>query len=334
MTARIDSIYCFDYTKDIGHYDSIRDFASMEMTYIGLALSTPKVRVNATPNSFNIISEGSTRIREYAISQLSNLQEISKELAENSPKYILICYFDGSKRYYSHNEDFCDLFKIAFQYQPQKESKNTNDNPYIIQNGEAAFSPRYANPVQTNYQQYSAQKTYPQPNNVSRSMTPSKKQSIPWGKLIIGIALLLVIIALIINGVVNDTDSNLTPVTEPRSGAILSGREVFDGSEITITASSGESCIVKLKTSSGIERLSFYVRAGDTVTVGVPTECLYVYFATGETWYGMTHLFGEKTSYSMDDELCDFSEYTWEYTLYPVSHGNFSQTPIDEDNFK
>jgi len=51
-TARIDRIYYFDYTKDIGHYDSIINFSSEKMFYIGWALSTPKVRVNASPNSF------------------------------------------------------------------------------------------------------------------------------------------------------------------------------------------------------------------------------------------------------------------------------------------
>lgn len=37
----------------------------------------------------------------------------------------------------------------------------------------------------------------------------------------------------------------------PRSGDILSGTECFDGSELTITADSGSSCVVKLKTASG-----------------------------------------------------------------------------------
>ena len=54
--------------------------------------------------------------------------------------------------------------------------------------------------------------------------------------------------------------------------------------------------------------MSFYVRAGDVVTIGVPAEYLYVYFASGDTWYGSTHLFGEQTSYSMDDEICDFKK--------------------------
>ena len=91
--------------------------------------------------------------------------------------------------------------------------------------------------------------------------------------------------------------------------------------------------MVKLKTRSGKERLSFYVRAGETVTVGVPAECLYVYFASGDTWYGEEKLFGEYTNYQKDDELCDFTTGTWEFTLYPVRDGNLSLSPVDEDDF-
>lgn len=335
MTARIDSIYYFDYTKDIGHYDSIRDFSSEEMSYIGLALSTPKVRVNATPNSFDISRDGSSRIREYAISQMSFLQEISKDLAVNSPKYILICYFDGTERYFSYNEAFCSLFKLVFQYEPRKEADDEYVSPFAIQKNDTALAPNYVRPAQNQTANYTTPRTYPQQQNVSQTPPAQKGQSFPW-KVLLGIGIFVLIVIVIINGITEDSDidAGLTPVSEPQSGAILAGREVYDGSEITVTASGGESCVVKLKTRSGTERMSFYVRAGDTVTVGVPAEYLYVYFASGDTWYGTTHLFGEKTSYSMDDEICDFTEYTWEYTLYPVTNGNFSQTPIDEDDFK
>lgn len=336
MTARIDSIYYFDYTKDIGHYDSIRDFSSEEMSYIGLALSTPKVRVNATPNSFDISRDGSSRIREYAISQLELLQEISKDLAVNSPKYILICYFDGSERYFSYNEAFCALFKLAFQYEPRKEAESEYVSPYAIQKNDTM--PAYVRPIQTQTPtaNYATPRSYPQQAAAPRTPSPQKSEPFPWGKLLLGIGIFVLIIIVIINEITEDAnvDAELTPVSEPQSGTVLVGREVYDGSEITVTASGGESCVVKLKTRSGTERMSFYVRAGDTVTVGVPAEYLYVYFASGDTWYGTTHLFGEKTSYSMDDEICDFTKYTWEYTLYPVTNGNFSQTPIDEDDFK
>ena len=331
MTARIDSIYYFDYTKEIGHYDSIRDFASVEMTYIGLALSTPKIRVNTVPNSFDISSDGSTRVREYAISTLENLREISKDLAVNSPRYILICYFDGTERYFEYNADFCGLFNIAFQYKPEEKLEDTCENPYAIQRSESKPNAEYSRQPQV--ATHTPTKPYSQQNKPTSSVATKKKKSLPWSKLFWIVVLCVGLIAVIISNTGDDADAGLTPVTEPRSGEILSGREVSDGSEIMITASGGESCVVKLKTRSGTERMSFYVRAGDTVTVGVPAEYLYVYFATGDTWYGNTHLFGENTSYSMDDEICDFTEYTWEYTLYPVSNGNFSETPINADDF-
>lgn len=121
---------------------------------------------------------------------------------------------------------------------------------------------------------------------------------------------------------------------EPESGYILQGRERYGESEITVTASSSESCVVKLKNRAGNTVLSFFVRAGETVTVGVPSQYLYVYFASGKTWYGENDLFGEFTSYSKDSTICNFEDYTMTYTLYPVTNGNFSETPIDEEEFK
>jgi len=306
------------------------------MSYIGLALSTPKVRVNASPSSFDISSEASNEIREYTISHIDSLQEIAENLATNSPKYILICYFDGSKRYFSYNKTFCAVFEMVLQHAPHKETSTNYVSPLTFQRNVTPPTSSYENPIQPQNQvaSYTIPRTNPQHSATQTTI------SFPWKKLLLGIGIFILVIIVIIERMVENTDTNtnantgLTPVLEPQSGAILTGIEVYDGSEITVAASSGESCVVKLKTSSGIERISFYVRAGDTVTIGVPAEYLYVYFASGNTWYGTAHLFGEKTSYSMDDEICDFTESTWKYTLYPVSNGNFSQTPIDEDDFK
>jgi hypothetical protein len=44
-------------------------------------------------------------------------------------------------------------------------------------------------------------------------------------------------------------------------------------------------------------------------------------------------MFGAQTSYSKDDVLKDFEYYAWSYKLYPVTNGNFSETPIDEDEY-
>lgn len=169
--------------------------------------------------------------------------------------------------------------------------------------------------------------------NISKPSQTAQKTKTNWLKPVLIVLAIIILGNLIIANLTDDSDPGLNPVTEPRSGTILSGTEAYNGSEITISASGGESYVVKLKTSSGVTRLSFYVRAGDTVTVGVPAEYLYVYFASGDTWYGNANLFGENTSYSMDDEIFDFTTYTAKYTLYPVTNGNFSETPIDKEDF-
>lgn len=163
-----------------------------------------------------------------------------------------------------------------------------------------------------------------------------------YAKIIIPVAVVVAILISVVTSF-NNTNDKITTTTqttkhvylpyEPQSGYILEGKEYFNGSELTIHASGGESCVVKLKTPQGITMISFYVRAGDTVTVGVPARKMYVYFASGDTWYGSDSLFGEETSYSKDSKLCNFEDYTWEYTLYSVNNGNFSETPIDADEF-
>ena len=126
----------------------------------------------------------------------------------------------------------------------------------------------------------------------------------------------------------------IRPVDRPKSGTILSGKETY-GSEITVTASTTEDYVVQLKTYGGLECVSFYVRAGETATIDVPKAYLFVYFACGTEWYGYGQglMFGEDTIYSKDDEALDFTDSSWEYTLTPVRHGNFSETPSNEIDF-
>lgn len=128
--------------------------------------------------------------------------------------------------------------------------------------------------------------------------------------------------------------NQLKPAARPTTGTLLRG--VGRGeSQITVTSSTYEDCVVMLKDTNGTVRLAFYVRAGETAKVNAPKDYLYVYFASGDVWYGYGEgkMFGEDTVYSMDDERLDFVQYTWEYTLKPITNGNFSETPIDEDDF-
>lgn len=132
----------------------------------------------------------------------------------------------------------------------------------------------------------------------------------------------------------DDGYTALKPVMIPASGTILSGTE-YNESEITVTADDLNYYVVSLKYISGNDCISFFVRAGETVTIGVPAAYLDVYFASGKIWYGYGKglMFGDDTVYEKDDETLDFTQYTWEYTLKPVYDGNFSETPSNEREF-
>ena len=129
--------------------------------------------------------------------------------------------------------------------------------------------------------------------------------------------------------------NTMKPVTMPANGEILAGKETKWASEITISASYGSSHVVSLKTSDGKDVVTFFVRSGCSVTVGVPAKKMYVYFASGEKWYGYEKgkMFGKETSYTKDRDLLDFSRYTYSYTLHPVSGGNFSESPSNASEF-
>lgn len=129
-------------------------------------------------------------------------------------------------------------------------------------------------------------------------------------------------------------DDTLKPHAKPSSGTINIGK-AYNGesdSQITIHASYKD-CVVKLKNAEGVTILSFFVRGGDTVTVGVPAGTLYAYFAEGTQWYGWSDRFGEDTIYSKDSQPLNFSEYTYEYTLYQIGGGNLTLSKIDSDEF-
>lgn len=125
----------------------------------------------------------------------------------------------------------------------------------------------------------------------------------------------------------------MEPLALPENGQIFLGANLSRYGELTIKSSSKNNCYIKLKNSAGDDVFSFFVRAGSNVTVSVPTGHYYVYFAYGDDWYGTQHSFGPDTTYAKDSSLLDFENYSWTYTLYSVVGGNFSETPINENEF-
>ena len=125
----------------------------------------------------------------------------------------------------------------------------------------------------------------------------------------------------------------MVPLDLPENGQIFIGEKRSWGCTLTVKCSSSQSCYVKMKDANHNDVLSFFVRAGQRAEVYVPSGHYYVYFAHGVDWYGSEYLFGEETSYSMDDELTDYVNYSWSYDLVPSYNGNFSDTPIDASQF-
>ena len=134
-------------------------------------------------------------------------------------------------------------------------------------------------------------------------------------------------------GTTQQNSAKSSPQSLPATGTMFKTYSGQCDSELTITASPEASSIVKLKTADKKTVLSFFVRAGETVKIPVPAGDYYIFFASGDEWYGVDESLGENTIYGMDDDILDFSNYTWTYELELQTDGNFSQKKIDAEDF-
>lgn len=133
------------------------------------------------------------------------------------------------------------------------------------------------------------------------------------------------------------TETEAAVEVEPKSGTILFGEKLKSNCKMVINASKESAVVVCLKTAAGVTHYAFYVQAGDSVTVKVPDEVLYAFFASGDgsQWrgYGKGKLFGDSTVFTKDIHTLYLKRYTYTYTLFPVTDGNFKETPSDESEF-
>ena len=123
------------------------------------------------------------------------------------------------------------------------------------------------------------------------------------------------------------------PMTQPASGTVYIDAKKYYGSRLKVCAGKDYNTYVKLKDEQGNDVISFYVRAGETADVRVPTGKYYLYFAHGYKWYGPDRAFGFDTVYEKDDEILDFYNYTWTYTMDAGEDGNTETTIISKSEF-
>jgi hypothetical protein len=125
----------------------------------------------------------------------------------------------------------------------------------------------------------------------------------------------------------------------PSHGKITWNSDGEPVAPLEIRSSMGSHYVVKLSDYySGRAVLSVFVHGGSTVHLDVPLGTYRIKYASGEHWYGPTHLFGPETAYSKADSSFDFrvtgnqvSGYT--LTLYKVVDGNLQTTTISPNEF-
>lgn len=106
-----------------------------------------------------------------------------------------------------------------------------------------------------------------------------------------------------------------------------------------ITNAPGANTLMKLiRVSDGVEVMSIFIRAGQSVEVGVPVGSYRVKIASGQTWYGDAIRFGPNTSYGTLDTVLRFSIEGQqllgnEVTLTRVKDGNLRQVPLKASDF-
>jgi hypothetical protein len=84
--------------------------------------------------------------------------------------------------------------------------------------------------------------------------------------------------------------------------------------------------------------MSIFIRAGQTVELGVPVGSYKAKIASGQTWYGDSIRFGPNTSYATLDAVLHFSIQGsqllgHELTLTQMKDGNLRQVPLSANEF-
>lgn len=132
------------------------------------------------------------------------------------------------------------------------------------------------------------------------------------------------------------TEPELTP---PTSGEVRRYTTKDGVAPLQIRSSSGSNYLVKLDdVTTGRPVLSVFVRGGQTEEIDVPLGTYVVKYASGDRWYGYTHLFGPDTQYSKADQNFTFTFDGYQYsgytvTLYKVQNGNLKTSKISPDDF-
>lgn len=125
----------------------------------------------------------------------------------------------------------------------------------------------------------------------------------------------------------------------PATGTVQPYTSKAGQAPLQIKTSSGANYLVRLEDiATGQDVMDVFVRGGTTVDVEVPLGTYQLKYASGQDWYGRTHLFGPDTAYNKADTPFRFyvegqrvSGYT--VSLYRVSNGNLRTSRLPPGQF-
>jgi hypothetical protein len=131
-------------------------------------------------------------------------------------------------------------------------------------------------------------------------------------------------------------------IPRPDNGAILKRLPTFNGGKgkLTIQMGTGGDAVVKLvKSDSSQASIAVYIRSDSSTTVtGIPDGVYRVLYATGDGYNTLHATFVLNMSAAEFDEPVTYtttrtSYSTWSITLYSVTDGNATTTPLPGDSF-
>jgi hypothetical protein len=126
------------------------------------------------------------------------------------------------------------------------------------------------------------------------------------------------------------------PKEMPQNGKVFYSSTSDRPSSFKVTNNSSSNYYMKfVKAGTNTKVITFFVRANSTATIDMPSGNLELKYAYGNTWYGETLLFGDKTQYARDKEYYDFTNYTWSITFEATTNtGNTMLVEgIDAEDF-
>lgn len=128
----------------------------------------------------------------------------------------------------------------------------------------------------------------------------------------------------------------------PNSGILGAHKQKFDPDRLPPlrieNAPSDHTLLKLIRTTDGAEVISIFVRAGESIEVGIPVGTYWARTASGQTWYGEAVRFGPSTHYTELEDIFEFKVEGFQLlghrlSLQHVRQGNLREHYLSASEF-